>query len=158
MPAKDSLPEAQQIAPQGKRAVAPLTPAALTREARQKAFDERLAELMAAIAEGGEGIETFDEAVTAMWDDPAWKPLLLAMGCTGLDLRGKPFRDPKAAATPHDVSTAATRRSAFNARIDELTRPKAHGGAGLAYNAAIDAMRQNPRDAELLRAMEAGPR
>ena len=53
-----------------------------------------------------------------------------------------------------DLSTAHGRAAAFNARLDALMRPLAAGGRGLRFDAALTAMRANPEDAALLRAME----
>ena len=69
-----------------------------------------------------------------------------ALNTQGLSLR------PTGAGT--DLSTAQGRSAAFNARIDALMRPVSAGGRGLKFDAAVAALRANPEDAALLRAME----
>lgn len=56
-------------------------------------------------------------------------------------------------APAHDLTTAESRRRAFNERIDTLTVPEAGGGYGMTFEDALRKMQEDPADAELLAAM-----
>jgi hypothetical protein len=69
------------------------------------------------------------------------------------------YFDPANGVVLADITTPEGRAKLFKKRIDELTRPKTHGGPGLTMDQAIFELRtsDDAKDVELLAAMSDGP-
>lgn len=91
---------------------------------------------------------------------PAWETKLATNFDAGLaeleSLAAALPNDPLALnpAQPGDLSTPYARRTAYNARLDELTGPVSAGGKGMSFNAAHNFMLTNAADAALLKSMQ----
>ncbi len=134
-----------------------------TAAGRRLRFNERIDELLAMPKPNG-GKRTFDEALFEMrtGGNPDDDALLCAMGERPSHFRTEKLKTEKrnqdldrlaqenlAATKTSTEVAAATRKLAFNSRIDELHRK------GFSTDQAILQMRANPKDAELLKSMGA---